>query len=115
MNENRIEITPVIKDFDGNALKGPNSMILSEKNNALFFTDSGPLGDSSLESPEGSLFVIDLQSSKLIPIIHQKLAFPWGLAISNEENILYVAEFYQNRILRIVIHSNGTYHSSVFY
>jgi len=41
----------VIKDFDGKALKGPNSMILSEKNNALFFTDSGPLGETSIESP----------------------------------------------------------------
>ena len=32
VTDNRIEITPVIKDFDGKPLKGPNSMILSEKN-----------------------------------------------------------------------------------
>ena len=46
----RIEITPVIKDFDGNNLKGPNSMVLSEKKNSLFFTDSGPLGESNIEN-----------------------------------------------------------------
>ena len=53
----------MIKDFDGNALKGPNSMILSEKNNALFFTDSGMFGETSMESPSGSLFIIDLAVS----------------------------------------------------
>ena len=44
IDEKNCEITPVIKDFDGAPLLGPNSMILSEKNNCLFFTDSGPMG-----------------------------------------------------------------------
>ncbi len=69
VTDGRIEITPVIKDFDGGALKGPHSMILSEKNNALFFTDSGPFGETSLENPGGSLFAIDLGISMLKPII----------------------------------------------
>lgn len=105
----------MIKDFDGNALKGPNSMILSEKNNALFFTDSGPLGETSLESPCGSVFAIDLSVSMLKPVIYNKLAYPCGLAMSNDENILYVAETYMNRILRIVCHSSGVYHTNVFH
>ena len=65
MTDNRIEITPVIKDFDGNNLKGPNSMILSEKNNSLFFTDSGPLGESNLENPCGSIFAMFAKSTGL--------------------------------------------------
>jgi sugar lactone lactonase YvrE len=105
----------VIKDFDGNALKGPNSMILSEKNNTLFFTDSGPLGETSLENPSGSVFAIDLSVSMLKPVIYNKLAYPSGLALSPEENVLYVSETYANRILRIVCHSSGVYHTSVFY
>lgn len=112
---NRIEITPVIKDFDGNALKGPNSMILSEKSNTLFFTDSGPLGETSLENPSGSVFAIDLGVSMLKPVIYNKLAYPSGLALSAEENVLYVAETYANRVLRIVCHSSGVYHTSVFH
>jgi sugar lactone lactonase YvrE len=112
---NRIEITPVIKDFDGNALKGPNSMILSEKNNTLFFTDSGPLGETSLENPVGSVFAIDLSVSMLKPVIYNKLAYPCGLALNAEENVLYVAETYANRVLRIVIHSSGVYHTSTFH
>jgi len=111
----RIEITPVIKDFDGNNLKGPNSMVLSEKNNSLFFTDSGPLGESSLENPTGSIFAIDLGVSMLKPILYGKLAHPSGLALSPNENILYVSETLTNRILRVVIHSSGVYYTSVFH
>ena len=49
--DHRTETTPVIKDYEGNALKGPHSMVLSDKQNALFFTDTGPFGESSLENP----------------------------------------------------------------
>lgn len=115
VTENGIEITPVIKDFDGSSLKGPNSMVLSEKNNCLFFTDSGPLGESSLENPSGSIFAIDLGVSMLKPIVYGKLAHPSGVALSPNENVLYVAETLNNRILRVVIHSSGVYHTSVFH
>jgi len=111
----RIEITPVIKDFDGNSLKGPNSMVLSEKNNSLFFTDSGPLGETNLESAGGSVFAIDLGVSMLKPIIYAKLAHPCGLALSPDQKVLYVAETLMNRVLRVVIHSSGIYHTSVFH
>ena len=90
-------------------------MVLSEKNNALFFTDSGPLGESSLENPTGSIFAIDLAVSMLKPILYGKLAHPCGLALSPNENVLYVAETLANRILRVVIHSSGVYHTSVFH
>ena len=115
VTDNRIEITPVIKDFDGHALKGPNSMVLSEKNNLLFFTDSGPLGESSLETPCGSIFAIDLSVSMLKPVIFGKLAHPCGVALSPNENALFVCETLKNRILRVVIHSSGVYHTSVFH
>lgn len=105
----------MIKDFDGSNLKGPNSMVLSEKNNSLFFTDSGPMGESSLENPTGSIFAIDLAVSMLKPIVYGKLAHPSGLALNPTENVLYVAETLKNRILRIVLHSSGVYHTSVFY
>ena len=90
-------------------------MVLSEKNNCLFFTDSGPMGETSLESPTGSIFAIDLGVSMLKPIVYGKLAHPSGLALSPTENVLYVAETLNNRILRIVVHSSGVYHSSVFH
>lgn len=115
VTDNRIEIIPVIKDFDGSALKGPNSMVLSEKKNSLFFTDSGPLGESSLENPTGSLFVIDLNVSMLKPIIYGSLAHPSGLAMNDVKNVLYVAETLKNRILRVVLNELGVFHTSVFH
>lgn len=90
-------------------------MILSEKNNSLFFTDSGPFGETSLENPNGSVFAIDLGVSMLKPILHNKLCHPSGLALSNEENMIYVSETSMNRVLRIVCHSSGSYYTSVFY
>ena len=90
-------------------------MVLSEKNNCLFFTDSGPMGETSLENPSGSIFAIDLTVSMLKPIVYGKLAHPSGLAMSPSENVLYVAETLNNRVLRIVVHSSGVYHTSVFH
>lgn len=105
----------MIKDFDGKPLKGPNSMILSEKNNSLFFTDSGPFGETSIESPQGSVFAIDLSVSMLKPIIDSKLAYPCGIAMSLDESVLYVAETGLNRVLRIACHASGAYYTSVFH
>ena len=51
----------------------------------------------------------------LKPIIDGKLAHPSGLAMSNDEKLIYVAETGMNRILRIVCHSSGVYHTSVFH
>ena len=90
-------------------------MVLSEKNNSLFFTDSGPLGESNIENPEGSIFAIDLGVSMLKPIIYGKLAHPCGVALSPNEDVLYVAETLANRVLRVVIHSSGVFHTSVFH
>ena len=90
-------------------------MVLSEKNNSLFFTDSGPMGESSIENPCGSIFAIDLGVSMLKPIVYGKLAHPCGVALSPSENCLYVAETLNNRVLRVVIHSSGVYHTSVFH
>ena len=90
-------------------------MVLSEKNNSLFFTDSGPMGETSLESPCGSVFAIDLGVSMLKPIIDGKLAHPCGIALSTDENCIYVAETGLNRVLRVVCHQSGVYHTSVYH
>jgi len=90
-------------------------MILSTKNNMLFFTDSGPMGESSLDNPKGSIFAIDLGVSMLKPILVNRLAHPSGIALNLDESIIYVAETYKNRVLWIVIHKDGVYYTSVFH
>lgn len=113
--DGKVEISSVIKDFDGAPLNGPNSMILSETNNMLFFTDSGPMGETTIDNPNGSVFAIDLAVSMLKPVLVNKLAHPCGIALSPNEKVLYVAETYKNRVLKTVIHSEGVYYTTVFY
>ena len=49
--------------------------------------------------------------------IDGKLAHPSGIALSTDENesMLYVSETGMNRILRIVSHPSGVYHTGVFH
>ncbi len=51
----------------------------------LFFTDSGPFGETSLENPKGSLFLIDLEAMIIKPLALNCLAYPTGLALSLDE------------------------------
>ena len=90
--ENMSEMAPVIKDNDGKPLRGPHSMVLSEKNHTLYFTDCGPQGESCLESPTGSIFAIDLNENMLKPIIDSRLSQPTGMVMSNDQNKIFVCE-----------------------
>ena len=53
----------------------------------------------------------------LKPVIDGKLAHPSGIALSTDENesMLFVSETGLNRILRIVSHPSGVYHTGVFH
>lgn len=90
-------------------------MALAEQSNILYFTDSGPLGETGLDNPQGSIFAIDLGVSMLKPVIVGKLANPSGIAITQDEKAIFVAETSMNRILRVVNHASGVYHTSVFH
>jgi len=116
INDNQIEISPVIKDFDGNPLLGPHSAVLSENGKILYFTDSGPFGESNIEKAKGSVFAVDLEVNMLKPVLHNCLAGPSGLALAGE-SVLYVSETFRNRVLRCVSHTGtgGVYHTSVFH
>lgn len=46
----------------------------------LFFTDSGPLGETSIDNPKASLFAVDLEVNLLKPVIYNCLAGAHGLA-----------------------------------
>ncbi len=88
---------------------GPNSLVLSQNNFCLYFTDSGPFGHTSMENPRGSIFMIDLSAMVMKPLCLNKLAYPCGIILSLDEKILYVSETCANRILRFVINEDGTH------
>lgn len=63
----------MFSDFEGFRLLGPNSLTISSRISiyaylnrlklldCLFFSDSGPFGETSIENPKGSVFWCDLE------------------------------------------------------
>lgn len=111
----RQEIEPYVKEYESNQFLGPNSICMGKQSGLLYFTDSGPLGETSLQNPKGSVFVINPSTQLLIPLAYRCLAYPAGVALTADEKVLYVAETNRNRILRFTQSPPGVYHCSVFY
>ncbi len=103
----------VVGVYEDRPLKGPNSIIRSE--DSIFFTDSGPLGETGLHNPTGSLFTITGKPSEQVlkPLSYNNLAYPTGVAYY--KGMLFVAEMTTNRILRFYQEPEGVFHGSVFY
>lgn len=105
-------------------LLGPHSLVMSTKQNkSLFFTDCGPFGETSLDNAKGSVFQLIMSDvgggqtggSGINPLTLRCLAQPTGLALSRNEDLLYVSETGKNRLLRFVQAPIGVYYYSVFH
>jgi sugar lactone lactonase YvrE len=113
----------LVDKFEEKPLIGPNSMALATKSSYLeclhflcvsmlgtiYFTDSGGFCETSIENPKGSVFLIDLDAKLLRPLSLHCLAYPTGLALSPMENVLYVSETCQNRVLRYSLTNEGVF------
>eukprot|EP00770_Monocercomonoides_exilis_P005510 MONOS_5482.1-p1 / transcript=MONOS_5482.1 / gene=MONOS_5482 / organism=Monocercomonoides_exilis_PA203 / gene_product=strictosidine synthase, putative / transcript_product=strictosidine synthase, putative / location=Mono_scaffold00160:39140-40009(-) / protein_length=210 / sequence_SO=supercontig / SO=protein_coding / is_pseudo=false len=108
------ELSTIVSEFEGKQFKGPNSLIFAS-DGTMYFTDSGPLGETTLFSPGGSLFSVDNEGKHLQPIILNSLAHPSGIALSADDSTLFVCETLQNRLLRGVQSPPGVWHFSVFH
>jgi sugar lactone lactonase YvrE len=105
-------VVEYIRSYEEKPFKGPNSAAAA-KNGTIYFTDSGPLGETTMQNPKGSVFcVID---EFVQPLAYQCLAHPSGIALSPNDDAIYVCETMQNRLLRFVQKPYGVYHCSVFY
>jgi sugar lactone lactonase YvrE len=111
----RQEIEPYVREYEQSQFLGPNSLCLSRQTGMLYFTDSGPFGETSLQNPRGSVFAISPSTQLLIPLCLNTLAHPCGLALSPDEKNIYVAETAMNRILRFSQHPPQVFHCSVFH
>ncbi|CAE7276682.1 gnl [Symbiodinium sp. KB8] len=101
-----------VEDYEGKPFKGPHS-ITFDSEGTMYFTDPGPLGESTLANPVGSLFTIR-SDGLLRPLALECLAHPTGIAVSPGDKAVYVAETMANRILRLVADPSGVFHTSVF-
>jgi len=111
----RQQIEPYVREYEQAQFLGPNSLCLSQSTGMLYFTDSGPFGETSLQNPRGSVFAISSATQLLIPLCLHTLAHPCGLALSPDEKNIYVAETAMNRVLRFSQHPPGVFHCSVFH
>eukprot|EP00618_Florenciella_parvula_P002637 CAMPEP_0119543154 /NCGR_PEP_ID=MMETSP1344-20130328/53971_1 /TAXON_ID=236787 /ORGANISM="Florenciella parvula, Strain CCMP2471" /LENGTH=302 /DNA_ID=CAMNT_0007587429 /DNA_START=94 /DNA_END=1002 /DNA_ORIENTATION=- len=103
--------------YEDHSFKGPNTVAF-DVNGTMFFTDSGPLGETGIEAPTGSVYAITAPSNgqreTLKPLASQCLAHPCGVAAAPDGTFVYVCEMMQNRILRFFQRPTGVFHCSVF-
>ena len=95
---------------------GISSIVLSLDEKHLYMTDSGSFAETSIQNPRGSLYEIDIEDSHAIrPVIYKRLAYPTGLAMNSQGDLLYLCETFNNRILRVFVGDEGNYVTSVFH
>ena len=81
----------------------------------MYFTDSGPWGETSIQNPRGSVFSITPDGQLLQPLAYECLAFPSGIALSHDESMFYVCETMNNRVVRFVQKPTGVFHFAAFH
>lgn len=79
----------VVGVYEDKPMKGPHSVSYSPDTGSLFFTDSGPFGETGLHSPTGSVFAIVNSSGGQIlkPISLSNLAYPTGVAVGPDGSV----------------------------
>jgi sugar lactone lactonase YvrE len=104
----------VVGVYEDRPMLGPNSICITSA--GIFFTDSGPFGETGLHNKSGSIYTIANSPSGQIlkPIALNTLAYPSGIAVGLDGS-LYVCEMMKNRVLRYFQQPEGVYHGSVFY
>jgi len=107
-------LSEFVREYEAKDFKGPSAMAVDTKGN-MFFTDSGPLGESTLQAPCGSVYTISRDGQLLQPLALETLAHPCGLALAPNDAALYVCEMMANRLLRFIQRPMGVWHCSVYH
>jgi hypothetical protein len=89
-------------------------MAYNKNSNTLYIADGGLMDTAELYPRTGSLFSIDLDTKVMKPIMKNNIAFPADVVYDSCNNCLYVAETFENRILRINNMPYGVHNPSVY-
>ncbi len=109
------ELNSIFKDYCGVSLKGPTSLVRSKDDDYIITADAGDFGSSTINNSGGSIYLFDMQNNVLKPLILNTLAYPCDIYHDKEEDVFYICEMLNNRVLRLVQNPKGVFHSSVFY
>lgn len=96
----------LVKDYEGQPFQRTNDLVLA-KNGGIYFTDSGPSGDSKAEPRTGVYYISPEGKTKRVVDIN-KIARPNGIQLSRDEKILYVANTNGEYVLSYPIKADGT-------
>lgn len=105
----------LVQGFDGEPFLGPHSIVLSKNGEKLYFSDSGPWGETSIQNPKGSIYCIECDPKNIAPLAYNCLAYPSGITLSNDEKFLYVCETGRNRLLRFILKEECPFRFTVFF
>jgi len=107
-------LSEFVREYEAKDFKGPSALVVDSKGN-MFFTDSGPMGETTLQAPRGSVYTISRDGQLLQPLILESLAHPCGLALGPNDSSLFVCEMMANRVLRLIQRPMGVWHCSVYF
>jgi gluconolactonase len=96
------KVTPVLDHVRREGLKGTNDLIFAS-NGDLYFTDQGQTG---MQDPSGRVY--RLRPDGQVDLLISNVPSPNGLALSPNQQVLYVAATRANQIWRMPLHPDGT-------
>lgn len=68
-----------------------------------------------MNSPTGSVYLVDLDSKLARPLLLNCLAYPADIVYDENSQITYLVETFTNRVIRLIQSPPGTFHSSIFH
>ncbi|HTQ37262.1 MAG TPA: SMP-30/gluconolactonase/LRE family protein [Steroidobacteraceae bacterium] len=90
-------VTAVVNNFHNEQLRGLNDLVLDAKG-GVYFTE--PYGSSALK-PDGRVFYLPPGKDQHLQLVAGGLAFPNGIALSNDGNTLLIGEFALKRVTQM--------------
>jgi gluconolactonase len=114
-NSKQIGWHVLMKDYECVPLKGPSSLAINNKENRIFICDAGYFGTTSLNNPNGSLYLIELDSKICRPLLLNCLSYPADIIYDDNSQSAYLVETFTNRVIRLIQSPPDIFHSSVFH
>ncbi len=94
--------TPLASMYMGKPLNGPNDVIVRSRDGSIYFTDP----QAQQQSFEGLYRIAPATGT--LTLLDQTMQYPNGLALSPDENTLYVAAAIDGKIYRFPVNADGT-------
>lgn len=73
--------TDFVREYEQQPFLGPTALAFDGRRN-LYVCDAGPLGETGLHAPKGSVFMITAEGQLLLPVALDCLAYPSALALA---------------------------------